>query len=281
MNNNSTWIWSSLSKPMAFCLVRRNEILDFCEGVGIKTLYFSVYGDASMLDEMTKKIKRTIDDIHGRGMKIHALIGDYELCKAENHSKLLEIIDKVLQYNFDGLNLDVEPYVLKDTNGKSLMEDPTQAIHKQFLDMLNKAYAKIKTASRRIQFGPCIPCWYDTSTTKYCVSVAWNGTTKTLYGHLISLCDYVSLMDYVTNPDTAISMAKNEMEKASPLGKKVVIGLNLNTSEGSGNYYDPVDPSAGVKRMEDDMVYIEERCKVYPSYDGMAVHHLEQYMNYR
>jgi len=143
--------------------------------------------------------------------------------------------------------------------------------------MMKKAYNLIKSSQKRIRFGICVPSWYDTSTTKYCKSLTWNGITKSLCEHLIDQSDYISIMAYTDSPNITISVTKFELEK----GKKVVIGLNLNTSDGSPSYYDPNDPAAGVKRMEEDMIYIQAKSIIYPSYESMAVHHLELYMNYR
>ena len=257
----AVWMWTTAI--ILNTISNQVSLINFCNKTDIKTLYFSIDNGGHLTNP---NLPSFINYAHSNGLQVHALISDYNLALTKNHAKAVSLVQKVLKFKFDGINLDVEPYVISGVT----MNDPTQSVHKQYLTLLYRLYTLTKG---KVLFGPCVPTFFDTSTTKYCTSVYFMNKTKTLYEHVVDYSDYISIMDYTTDKVRAIKDVEFELQKSK--SKSVVIGLNLNPSAGSPYF-------TSVQAMEDALQYVHNTCKAtYPSYNSVAIHYYQLYTEQR
>lgn len=188
--------------------------------------------------------------------------------------------DKVLTYNlavgpdasFDGINVDVEPYLLLQ------WKEPGTQLPQQYLDLLTILMGRRDASGQAVLVGPAIPRWFDSSTC--CQQITWRGTTKALSDHVQDITDYISIMDYRDTADGSagiIAQAQHELAYANSIGKplSVVIGVETKDLSGTG------DPET-VTFWEEGRTHLEaELDKVYaafttdPAFAGVALHHYD------
>ena len=143
---------------------------------------------------------------------------------------------------FIGLQYDVEPHVLgrtsgfipywgqQDSNGFS-SKKADQTIENLFIDMLQKVKSTLSDSDLKLDVA--IPRWLD-SRSSLSSFVRSDGTTgKSVMEYVVDSADIITIMDYTTDTSSIYNDAKNELDYAANLGKKVRIGVdvgNENTS---------------------------------------------------
>lgn len=188
--------------------------------------------------------------------------------------------DKVLNFNlavgpgaaFDGINVDVEPYLLPQ------WKEPNTQLPQQYLDLLATLLARRDAAGQSILVGPAIPRWFDSS--DCCRTITWRGVTKPLSDHVQDLADYISIMDYRDTADGGagiIAQALHELAYATSIGKPLSVVLGVETKDLAGTG----DPET-VTFWEEGRTHLEaELDKVYaafagdPAFAGIALHHYD------
>lgn len=253
----------------------------------ITTFYIGVfpYGGVDILEESPDKVRDFVRWAHNNGYQVHACIAGgttppYMGALAPFHEHAIREMEKVINYNiaaapeerFDGVNVDIEPYILPEFNA----EKPS--VQLQYLDVLQKMIDRRNTAGINLPFGPAIPRWFDSS--EGAKEITWNGQTKWLSEHVQDLSDYISIMDYRDVADGSvgiIAQAQGELSYANAIGKpnSVVIGVETLDIANSG------DPETITFR-EEGRTYMEaELDKVYaafqddPAFAGIAMHHYD------
>ncbi|MFA5093803.1 MAG: PEP-CTERM sorting domain-containing protein, partial [Candidatus Omnitrophota bacterium] len=225
------------------------------------------------------------NEAHQRGMQVHALLGSmhlktWEYILPEKRQDAVQMVRNVLDYNagsnasemFDGFNVDIEPYILPGWGS----DQPYYA--KLFLETLSAQKQLIGSYGQSMQFGPCVPRWYDN---QYNVSaVEWNGQVKPLYQHVQDMSEYISIMDYRNIASSIILDAMAELQYADSIGRKVVIGVETGESEEG-----PWVSFYGYTEEEMEAVLAAARDGVsgipgldsFASFDGLAIHHYSSY----
>ncbi|WP_010283030.1 CBM96 family carbohydrate-binding protein [Bacillus timonensis] len=291
--DRAMWIWESESYKLLLNPNSRNVLDAFANDTEtfdsdpVTTLYLAVgpYAGMDVIEDAPEKLRDFIKWAHNKGYQVHACIsggtsppymGAYEVY----HDFAIREMERVINYNlasedeegFDGINVDIEPYISEDFKTKY----PTLQI--QYLDGLQKMINRRNVAGINLPFGPAIPKWYDTS--EQTKEITWNGSTKWLSEHVQDISDYISIMDYRDTADGSagiIAGAQGEMDYAEAIGKQnsVVVGVETLDIANSG------DPEAITFR-EEGREYMEgELDKVYSAFGnnsyfgGIAVHHYD------
>lgn len=291
--DRAMWIWEKAAYNLFLNPGSTSALKAFADDTAtfdsdpITTFYIGVfpYGGVDILDESPDKVRDFVSWAHDNGYQVQACIAGgttppYMGALAPYHEYAVREIEKVINYNiaaapgerFDGVNVDIEPYILPEFNA----EKPS--VQLQYLDVLQKMIDRRNAAGIDLPFGPAIPRWFDSS--EGAKEITWNGETKWLSEHVQDLSDYISIMDYRDVADGSvgiIAQAQGELSYANAIGKpnSVVIGVETLDIANSG------DPETITFR-EEGRAYMEaELDKVYaafqadPAFAGIAMHHYD------
>ncbi|MDU4698073.1 MAG: Ig-like domain-containing protein [Paenibacillus sp.] len=291
--DRAMWIWEKAAYNLFLNPGSRAALQAFADDTAtfgsdpITTFYIGVfpYGGVDILEEAPDKVRDFVSWAHVNGYQVHACIAGgttppYMGALAPYHEYAVREIEKVINYNiaaapnerFDGVNVDIEPYILPEFNA----EKPS--VQLQYLDVLQKMIDRRNTAGIDLPFGPAIPRWFDSS--DGAKEITWNGQTKWLSEHVQDLSDYISIMDYRDVADGGvgiIAQAQGELSYANAIGKpnSVVVGVETLDIASSG------DPETITFREEGRMYMEAELDKVYasfqgdPAFAGIAMHHYD------
>lgn len=234
----ATWVWNTskwIVEPENW-----REAANFLEREGFNRIFLQLPGLPGEAGELTPSqwaeqhgdaLRRTVADLHARGMAVFALDGFRSYALPEHHERVLTTVDDVIRYNeasdpaerFDGLHHDIEPYLLDGFHGAR-----REALLKGYLSLMDQVAAKLRDAG--LTYGVDIPFWYDApdEITFQPVTVEYRGEEKPASQHVIDIVDEITLMDYRTlayGADGTIRHARGELDYASERGKLVLVGL--------------------------------------------------------
>lgn len=289
--DRAIWIWETAS----YHLVRNPNSWPVLSSLAsdtttfnqrpITTLYLGVgqYDGASMLEDYRSEVRQFITWAHGAGFRVEALIAGgtkppYLGAYTRYRTQAVQEFEKVLNYNiaseaeaqFDGINLDTEPYILPD------FKTAKPSVQVQYLDMLAALMERKAASGLTFPVGAAIPRWYDTSADAS--NIPWNGATKWMSEHIQDTADYISIMNYRDQAEGSagiINHALGEAAYANAIGKpkSVIIGVETKDIADGG------DPET-ISFNEEGRTYMEqELAKVYtafandPAFGGVALHH--------
>ncbi|MFG1905795.1 Ig-like domain-containing protein [Kribbella sp. NPDC048928] len=286
--DRAMWLWEQNSYPAVFDRTARDQLGRFMDDTTtygsdpIRTLYVGVaaYEGRDMLKDSRGQVAAFVRWARGRGYHVQAVIAGgtvppYLGALPQYQDRAVAEFTKVLDYNlavpadaqFDGVNVDIEPYLLPQWKAAGT----TLPAH--WLDLLEKFMQLRDASGEQLLVGPAIPFWFDSS--DCCTAITWHGRTAPLSDHVQDLTDYVSLMDYTDTATGIIARADHEVAYAATIGKpgSVVIGIETKDLSGTG------DPES-VTFYEEGRAYLEsELDKVYaaeataPGFAGIAMHH--------
>lgn len=255
----SVWIWNP-----KILLDESKDPLTFLESKQINKVYLQI--DATI----SKPIYQNFIEIaHSKGIQVAALDGDAHWTTKESTHSLDQFLKWLEQYQkestdaqqFRGIHLDIEPYTtpLWDKNRMKAIENFQQLV----------LQAKEKAHQLSIPLELDIAFWYDEVKyhTKYGRGVLSNWT--------INNSDSVTIMAYRDYSNGIIRSVKHEIAYAKRVGKKVVIGVEtMKSAEGNR-----------VSFFEEGEEYLNTHLKNVHSYysnrqsfNGIAIHHLESWM---
>ncbi len=269
--------------------LRQKELLEFCvapygnKKAAVKRIYFSAgwHGFESVSAD-DNKLKAFVAALHEIGVEIALLQGCYGWATPEGGAIAGKVIDNVLAFNreakpeerFDGLLLDVEPYVLNATNGDSLdWEKDTGKIWKCYLEVLDSISGNVRThnisADDNLFLGECIPDWYP----------ADPGESPMNFREVIDRVDLIWLMSYRDDLDALYASVIDELTYSQRTKKPAVVGYYVNMpneafSIAPGNTF--WQEGNGV--LEKTISGLKEKCKDLPSFGEVCVY---SYIHYK
>ena len=172
-----------------------------------------------------------IGALHSRSIRVDALLGDKNFALPEWHRYVVGTVRNVERFNstahdserFDGVHLDVEPYLLPGFNGPR---------HQEFLDdyLVMLSEVRDQAHSSRLTLGADIPFWYSEPDefTHTVSTVRIQGAEQPVYQRILDLVDNVAVMSYRTissGTDGVVAHSLDEMTYAQQVGKTVFVGL--------------------------------------------------------
>ncbi len=277
--SRALYVWGEASTILQNS-TEADSLIQFAKKHNISTLFF--YTSTLELSSNPQQFKSLIAKAHNNNLYVHALNGDPTW--TTDHQPAASYIDTVISYNknsqinekFDGINLDVEPYVLasweKDSYGNSLTLAESSVntnLATQYLQLLSIVKNTISTSGETLTFGADIPFWFDANG----FGLAYNGDSKLLSSHIQDITDFITIMDYTDNYNNAIAWAANEVNYGVAIGKYVVIAFETQKLDNSGStfYYD------GAAALEYTIVQVNNSFSTKPSFRGFAIHHYGSY----
>ncbi|GIP23958.1 Ig-like domain-containing protein [Paenibacillus sp. J22TS3] len=250
----------------------------------ITTIYMGVFPHegVDMLEDKRKEVRKFLKWAHERGLKVQACIaggtvppyfGSYK----RYQKYAINEIEKVINFNlssspserFDGVNVDVEPYIL----GEFGTEKPKLQL--EYLDLLQTMMDRRNFSGLNLPVGPAIPRWYDTSAATN--DITWNGQTKWLSQHVQDITDYISIMDYTDSSTGIITGAEGEIAYADSIGKpnSVIVGVETLDIANGGDPESITFREEGRTYMESALAAVYQKFKDSPGFGGIAMHHYD------
>ena len=226
------WVWNT--SEFLTSKTSEAEFLAFLPEHEIDTVYLqlppSFIGPVEDFDPErdAEGLRNLLLQLSRIGVSTLALDGAPEYALPEHHDVVEQTIRNVMRYNgivepaarFVGLHYDVEPYLLAEYSGAARWP-----ILRNYLRLLERAHALLQSAY--LVFEVAIPFWFDTVV----IPPAREddpAVLRPLSEQVIDHTDSVALMDYRTvgvGPDGTLAMADSELQYASQLGRRVVLGL--------------------------------------------------------
>jgi len=275
----ATWVWEDDPFRLLDDAAFRAETIRSLKNRRIGTVY--LYADAfqgrNPLVHEPDRYRRLIAAFHERGIAVQALLGSIDLhteryILPELRTAAERMFREVLDYNrraepterFDGVNLDIEPYILDDWRPRR------EERAGQYLDLCARYRRMRDEAGAPLAVGPAMPFWFDG------IAVSWSVETAPLSEHVQRIFDYVAIMDYrdhALGRDGIVSHAQDEIAFADRIGRKVVIGVEtLRTTPPKVTFYEE-----GSNALERELTLTTEAFRDRPSFAGFAIHHWETY----
>jgi hypothetical protein len=256
----ATWIWQT-------DLIQDGgeELLRFSREEGINLIYLQI--DRQLPSEIYEAF---IQRAHENQIAVHALGGDPRWALTEYREDMLGLADWVVNYNgkvsagarFDGIHLDIEPYVLAQ------WEDEKDKIISTWVQNLEVFLNQV--SGNELELGIDIPFWFD----QYSLG---NGTN--LNEWLIRTFDHVTVMAYrneVESEHGILDLTRDELELANRLGKQILIGVNTKEMPGESHtsFY-----GHGKDRMNEKLEHLSSVLGSYASFAGIAIHDIRNWQN--
>ncbi|HJW73417.1 MAG TPA: hypothetical protein VJ486_11355 [Geothrix sp.] len=279
--SKAIWVWEAETLRLLEDRAFEAQAVDLLRAHHFRTLYLyadDYRGRNPILNERAS-CRGLLRRLHEAGLRVEALLGSYplktwEYVLPERDQPARAMLQHVLDFNagapveerFDGIHLDIEPYVLDTWN-----ETTRIAISRLYLDRSREWVAMARQADRSLIIGAAIPFWYDG------FEVEWEGMKRPLNAHVQGIYDYVALMDYrnqAEGPDGIIAHARDEMAYASASGKRVVIGLETGEAEPAKLTFRHL----GAEAMAREIATTTRAFHRETAFAGFAIHHLQTWM---
>jgi hypothetical protein len=251
------------------------------KGIGAVYFYADAYHGRNALADEPAKVRAALETMHERGLRVYALLGSQELktqeyVLPERRDRAIAMFERVLDYDgrakpserFDGVNLDIEPYLLEGWSERK------EELALDYLELGAKYMALKRARDPKLVVGPATPFWWDGIE-----GLSWNGRTARLSEHVQDLYDYVSLMDYrnfAAGGDGMIAHAADEVAYGSKVGKPVWIGIETLPGDLPKLTFHGKDEAA----LERELALVEGALRSEPSFGGFVIHHFASYRDW-
>jgi hypothetical protein len=196
------WIWDYKK-----IIGHEKETLERLQKENVRRVYIQIGGPLEAFRLFLVSAK-------AQGIAVYALDGSPDYIN--DYTVLIDDILKIRGFNrinrdagFEGIQMDVEPYLQKDFNLRK------QYYVKQFLKMAQELR---QYAGNDIKLSFALPFWFDTLIID----------EKPLSFHIIDIADEAVIMSYRTDYDEILDSASQELCYASSVGKPVYLGLEIN-----------------------------------------------------
>lgn len=230
-----TWLWNT--QPYLQDVRKQRELIAFLTQQGFDGIFVQIpHNSRQILHQKPSALNMALwrpflAVLHRHNIQVFALDGYKKYALPTWHSRVLEIVSRVIEYNqhvfphemFDGVHFDIEPYLLS-----SLWSSRRSWLMSHYLQLL----LRIRNLVHRhnMTLGVDIPFWWDEKDpyTQQIFRIAFLGKTKPLHEHVIDLADRIGIMDYRTEvfgADGVLTHAANELNYASQVKKQVLVGL--------------------------------------------------------
>ncbi len=225
---NAVWLWdSTIVTDDPASSTKRADFFKFATDQGINTVYVSSYGIITgKSDDNKAKLADFISQAHSSCINTELLAGESNWADRKNIFKVINFVNEAIDFTNSlsgpkptAIHLDVEPYADKSWNTNGGANRP--AIANKYLNMLSSVDVLLKGTN--IDLNVDIPSSFDTA--NGISSIARGKEAKSLAAFVIDIADTTTVMGFRDTAYDVYDATKGEMNYASSVGKKVVIGL--------------------------------------------------------
>lgn len=258
-----TYIWHASN-----LIESPDEILEFAKEKNLNFLY-------TRLDRRKdfSAYKSFVERAHEAGIEVHAMGGHPNWALAKGEERLRMFIDYVTTYNntvaeeqkFDGIHLDIEPYVLPEwsENKNGVLRTWKENIE-LFVDEVKK--------NSKLETSVDLAMWLDDHEVP--------GEENSSFSRwMINQLDHTTIMafrDYAKGAGGILDVSKEEMEFATNLDKRIVISVEMKQNEAVEHISFHEE---GEEKMEEALEQTEEQLQKKSSYKGYVIHAYDYWLN--
>ncbi len=232
-NERAMWVWSMAAKIVINA--NENDRADFYSFAAaphgnaanaITTVFMTI--GLELLENHPDRVREFIADSHSRGLRIEYLDGDplWALTEIDSVTEMpynnpaTTILNKVIAYNngcandeerFDGIQFDVEPYLMDRDEGHPYSWDGDQSsIWDQYIASLHywqnlvNVHNNNATPADNLRFGVVIPFWWDSDNAKVLPQVSHKAVQD--------IVDYIAILAYDHRYDVATGLIPNVLD---------------------------------------------------------------------
>lgn len=253
------WLWNP--KPALTDDSARASLFAFLEREGIGRVWAQVSTEPGPTPRLALGAEwtRLLAEAHRRGIRIEALDGDPTFALKAYHHLTLRVVDALVAHNraaeraaqFDGLHLDIEPYLLLAWRFPRARET---VLH-EYLDLMVECRRRLYEFPG-MQFGADIPSWWgsiDERTGRPITDVEYEGVRKSATAHLVDRVDNVGIMNYrntADGPDGLIAHGTDTLAYADGAkAARIWMGVETTRSAPSPVWFVVGLPSAEADRL--------------------------------
>lgn len=276
----AVWVWERDAYALVEDPAELARALGVMRDLGVTTVY--LYADSfrgrNLLRERPEGYRALNVWLRGEGITPYALLGSAYLdtpgyVLPQKRAEAEAMFRRVLDFNassapaerFDGVNIDIEPYLLPDwETNRTLRATQYLELSRRFVDMRDRA------GQGELSLGSATPFWFDAVP-----GIVFEGRAKPLSEHVQDVHDYVALMDYrdfADGPDGILFHAASELAYADRIGKTLVIGVE--TLPRPPALEKVTFREEGLEAMEAELAIVVGRWGGRPGFGGVAIHHL-------
>ncbi|GAB6989992.1 hypothetical protein [Paenibacillus pini] len=258
----ATWVWQT-----ELIEDGGEQLLHFATEQRVNLIYVQINRDLPY-----EAYEPFIKNAHAAGVAVHALGGDPGWALKVHRERLLGLVNWVQNYNnsaaskskFDGIHLDIEPYVLDQWE-----EDPNRILSSWIDNM--QAYLSAASSSG-LELGIDLPFWFDS------YKMPDNPDIK-LNEWFMKSFDRVTIMAYRNTIDSEhgiVYLAKDELELADRLGKQILIAVNTKEMPGQSHtsFY-----GKDRQQLSTSLEQLSDLLHSYSSFGGVAIHDFRHWEN--
>ena len=276
------WVWET--QPLLRDAGERQTFFEFCKEFRITVVAMQIAtrgsGASRQLDSAAEW-KTLITEAHRRKMRVHALDGDPTFANVAQHETALSIVNAVVAYNasavpaarFDGMHLDIEPYLLPEWKEPASREQKLA----EYLDLNHQAALRARAAG--LLYGVDIPFWWHTPdevTGQPVGLVTFRGQRKLATEHLLDFVDNIGIMAYrnvAAGPDGIVTHALDTIRRAEKAGSRVRAFVGLETEKvGEGVPAKVTFAGKSGRELQAEVRAAEASLSQYSSFAGLAIH---------
>lgn len=254
-----TYIWhaeNAINEP--------EKILQFAKENDINLLYTRLdrTQDYSVYNKFVEKA-------HEAGIEVHAMGGHPNWALEKGEERLTMFTDYVTSYNkvvpprqqFDGIHLDIEPYVLKNWDGDS---SDVLATWKENIELFVNEVKK----NSNLETSADLAFWLDKHETP--------GLPDTSFSKwFIDTLDHTTVMafrDEAEGSNGILNVAEKELEYAEELNKELIVSVEMKENKNVPHisFYEE-----GKQVMEEELDIVRDEFSSSNFYHGNAVHAYE------
>ncbi|MFD3257002.1 hypothetical protein ACE3MQ_00120 [Paenibacillus lentus] len=249
----ATWLWHT-----KLIETQTDELLSFSATEGIHLIYLQISTRVDL-----PHYKNFISKANALGIQVHALNGAPNWALESNRSQLTSFMNWIRSYQmtaeedeqFTGVHVDIEPYLLSE------WKSDINNVIKQW--QANVLYLVQESRNLGLPIAADLPFWLD----KYAAS----DSKMSLSSWMISKFDSVTLMTYRDSAKAVIDLAKQELQEAEALNKRIYTGVETKySSEGDHvTFYEE-----GYDYLNGQLLQLDQLGRNYRSFAGIAVHDL-------
>ena len=238
------WIWDTQDR-----LARPDRSWEtFLLRQGIGTVFVQI---PRQLDD---DLGHLVCELRTQGLQVHALFGDRHDVLAEGRRASLARLDELLRWQdtrpeqerFQGLHVDVEPYLLGGFAGAR-----RQHLLTLYLYLMEEIEARAHQAG--IPAGFDIPCWYDQGP-----ALELAGVSQLAHQHILERADAVALMSYRTSAEGVLQCSQSEREWAARLHKPLWLGLETESLPDEVSFRFAGTPRRGQAHSQEVLLVVDE-----------------------
>ncbi|KGX91479.1 S-layer homology domain-containing protein [Pontibacillus marinus] len=258
-NIRGTYIWHAEN-----AINESDKILQFAKENNINLLYTRLdrTQDYSVYNKFVEKA-------HEAGIEVHAMGGHPNWALQKGEERLKMFTDYVTSYNkvvpprqqFDGIHLDIEPYVLKNWDGDS---ENVLATWKSNIELFVNEVKK----NSDLETSADLAFWLDKHQTPGQPDVSFSKW-------FIDTLDHTTVMafrDAAEGSNGIIDVAKQELEYAEELNKELTVSVEVKENKNAPQI---TFHEEGKQVMEEELDKVREQFGDSSSYHGNAVHAYE------